>query len=105
MHHDPPVTARQPGCGRRGETPTVVGGCVKGGGGFNGSESSALPGAGRGTGWEDWKLGDRQTDKEETPMAGNSPPCSSDRGSPSLCFTAPWPPSWFPEEPGVTWSP
>lgn len=30
MHHDPPVTARQPGCGRRGETPTVVAGCYQG---------------------------------------------------------------------------
>lgn len=61
-HCEPPATARQPinrawPCGRHGETPTVLlAGAWRASrveGGVNRSESSAHPGAGRGTGWED----------------------------------------------------
>lgn len=69
-------------------------------------KSSALPGAGRGTGWgggriqveKQWGEGGKK--KRGRPL----PLLSSFRLFPSLCLTALWPPSWFPAGPGVTWS-
>lgn len=69
-------------------------------------KSSALPGAGRGTGWRGGRIqvekqwGEGGKKKRGRPL----PLLSSFRLFPSLCLTALWPPSLFPAGPGVTWS-
>lgn len=69
-------------------------------------KSSALPGAGRGTGWRGGRIqvekqwGEGGKKKRGRPL----PLLSSFRLFLSLCLTALWPPSWFPAGPGVTWS-
>lgn len=111
-HHEPPVTARQPFIvNQQGvamwspwRDPHSGWWVREGHTGVNGSESSALPGAGRGTGWEDGITVEAQRLDEPTRKRRRW------RGtlllaSPPPCFTAPWPPSWFPVGPGVTWSP